>query len=106
MKKILLPLFAILLVGAADPIKTAPANFSGFPTYENGVLTAATWNANFTQWAMVDGERLSAQKTVTWDGMRTDFVVVVDGMKLTPAQISQATGLIAAYILANPPQSP
>lgn len=116
MKKLLALLLAAFVaapapfaLAAADSLKVAPSFYGANPTYDaNGVLTAATWQAGFTQWAMVDAKKLSAQTNVNWDGMREDFVVVVDGNKLTPKQVSQAVGLIAAYVLANPqpPASP
>lgn len=90
-------------LAAADSLKVAPSFYGANPTYDaNGVLTAASWQAGFTQWAMVDAKKLSTQTSVGWDGTRTDFSVVVDGMKLNPKQVTEAVGLIAAYVLANP----
>jgi hypothetical protein len=114
MKKLLAIIFAAFVavpvpfLRAADPSPVSVITMIGSnPTFNpDGSLATAPVQALFLTTVTVAGAPYTKQESVSWDGTSTAFTVTVDGMTLTPKQVTQAAALIANYVKSNPPPPP
>jgi len=99
---------APLLRAASDPKPVSVITFIGSnPAFaDDGTLLTAPVQAMFKTDVTINGVVYHNNESVSWDGTSTSFTVTVDGMNLTPKQVTQAAALIANYVKANPPPSP